>query len=174
MMEWLDGQSFVFVALFLTGVAGFRSQCTFWLGRGIRAGIFRFAWAQKLATDKEKNAEKQIQKWGWPVIPFSFLIPAFQTAVHLTAGLIGWRWLPYTLAAIPGWILWGCLYAAGGLAAFVALVALARESLWLAALAVLLLAGGIAAIIILRKRAKKRKLNAELDEIIDAELIEVA
>ncbi|MDR0284618.1 MAG: hypothetical protein LBI33_06970, partial [Propionibacteriaceae bacterium] len=118
MIDWVQGQPFVLAAAFLTGVAAVRSQSTYWLGRGIRAGVVRTAWARKIATDKEQRVVRQLEHWGWPVIPVSFLTVGFQTAVQLTAGLLGWRWPRYTLAAIPGWLAWGCVYAAGGLAAF--------------------------------------------------------
>jgi membrane protein DedA with SNARE-associated domain len=159
--EWILGQPFVVAALFLTGVAAVRSQATYWLGRGIRAGVIRTAWAARLASDKERRAVAQLEKWGWPLIPASFATIGFQTAVQLTAGLLGWRWVPYTLAALPGWILWGCVYAAGGLAAFLGLLALARQAWWLAVLAGLVVAGAIVAIVLVRRRRRTRVLAGQ-------------
>ena len=161
MIDWIMGQPFLIAAAFLTGVAGVRSQCTYWLGRGIRAGVVRTAWAEKLASDKEQNAVRKLEKWGWPLIPVSFVTIGFQTAVQLAAGLIGWRWLPYTLAAVPGWIMWGCVYAAGGLATFIALFALAQRAWWLAALAVVVVVGTIVLIVVLRRRARARTAITE-------------
>ncbi|MDR0782443.1 MAG: hypothetical protein LBE83_01615 [Propionibacteriaceae bacterium] len=156
MMDWILGQPFLIAAGCLTGLAGFRSQCTYWLGRGIRAGVVRGRWADKLTSEKERSVVAKLEKWGWPLIPLSFLTLGFQTAVQLTAGVIGWRWLRYTLAAIPGWILWGCLYAAGGLAVFVAFFTLAGISWWLFVLVLLALIGLIVAIIMLRRRHRAR------------------
>jgi membrane protein DedA with SNARE-associated domain len=164
-MEWIESQPFIVVALFLTAVAGFRSQLTYLLGRGIRAGLVRAAWAQKLASDKERKAVNQLEKWGWPLIPLSFLTVGFQTAVQLTAGLIGWRWLPYTLSAVPGWILWGVMYAAGGLAAFIGIVTLAQKSWWLAALVILLVAG-IIVVLIVRKRKRKARTQVDQEDVV--------
>ena len=153
-MDWIEGQPFVVAALFLTAVAGFRSQLTYLLGRGIRAGLVRAAWAQKMASDKERKAVSQLEKWGWPLIPLSFMTVGFQTAVQLTAGLIGWRWLPYTLAAIPGWIAWGIVYAAGGLTVFIGIATLAQKSWWLATLVVLLVTALIVVLVIRKRKAR--------------------
>jgi membrane protein DedA with SNARE-associated domain len=132
-MDWIRSQPFALAALFLTAVAAVRSQCTYWLGRGVRAGVIRAAWAKRLTSDNASAGVMRLEKWGWPCIPVSFLTVGLQTAVNLSAGLIGWRWPRYTAAAVPGWIAWGCVYAAGGLAAFAALAALATGSPRLAA-----------------------------------------
>ena len=154
MIEWITGQPFLIAAAFLTGVAGFRSQCTYWLGRGIRAGLVRTTWAKKLTSDKQARAVQQLEKWGWPIIPASFLTVGFQSAIQLTAGLVGWGWLAYTLAALPGWVLWGVIYAAGGLAVFVGLFTLANQAWWLAVMAVLALI--VVIYLIIRHRRKSR------------------
>jgi len=170
MIDWITGQPFFIAAGFLTLVAGVRSQCMFWLGRGIRAGVIRTAWAQKFRDDKSKRAVNRLQAWGWPLIPVSFLTIGFQTAVQISAGLIGWRWLTYTLAAIPGWILWGCAYAAGGLAAFVGLVTLARQEWWLAVLAVLVVAAIVVVIVRLRRsRTQTEDQDQPVGELVEAE-----
>ena len=75
----------------------------------------------------EKNSETSagilaIQKMGWPIIPLSFLTVGFQTAVQFGAGLTNWSWYKYTLAAIPGYLAWGFIYASGGLSLFRSLV----------------------------------------------------
>ena len=152
MLDWIDGQPFLIAAAFLTLVAGVRSQATYWVGRGVRAGAIRTKWAQKMASDKGTRAVDLIQRWGWPIIPLSFLTVGLQTAVQAAAGVLGWRWLPYTLAAIPGWLLWGCIYAAGGLAAFAALFSLTSRAWWLAVVVVVLIAAIIAAVIWRRRR----------------------
>ncbi|MCL2783133.1 MAG: hypothetical protein FWD80_04065, partial [Propionibacteriaceae bacterium] len=83
----------------LSVVAAVRSQCTYWVGRAVRAGLLRGKWTSRVDSDRVRNATAHLQRWGWPLIPFSFLTVGFQTAVHLAAGVIGWRWLSYTLAA---------------------------------------------------------------------------
>jgi membrane protein DedA with SNARE-associated domain len=125
-------QPFAIAFICLTIVAMVRSQCTYWVGRLVRAGVLRASWAQRLASEGAAKARDKLERWGWPLIPVSFLTVGFQTAVNLSAGLIGWRWWRYTLAAVPGWLMWGAVYAAGGLAVFAAIAAMAAASPMLA------------------------------------------
>ncbi len=59
-----------------------------------------------------------------------------------------------------GWVLWGCVYAAGGLAVFVGLAALARRSPWLVVVAVLVVTGVIVAVVRWR-RGRSESLPTE-------------
>jgi membrane protein DedA with SNARE-associated domain len=169
-MDWILRQPFVLAAVFLVGVAAVRSQCTYWLGRAVRAGVIRSAWATKMSSEAATRAVRWLERWGWPIIPVSFLTVGFQTAVNLSAGLVGWRWSRYTLAAIPGWLAWGCIYAAGGLAVFVGLGRLAQRSPVAAVAVGLLLVAAIAATITLVKRAKARRASAP--EVVPAALVD--
>ena len=128
MVDWILGQPFALAAGLLVLVAAVRSQCTYWLGRAIRSGLVRSTWAKRLQTEAASKGQERLERWGWPIIPLSFLTVGLQTAVNLAAGLVGWRWWRYTLAAILGWLAWGVVYAAGGLAIFAAVVALAHNS----------------------------------------------
>jgi membrane protein DedA with SNARE-associated domain len=85
-----------------------------------------------MTSEAALKARDKLERWGWPLIPVSFLTVGFQTAVNLSAGLVGWRWFRYTLAAVPGWMAWGAVYAAGGLAVFAGVAAIAAASPWLA------------------------------------------
>jgi len=154
MIDWILGQPFWIAAIALTAVAAVRSQCTYWLGRAVRAGLLRGEWAKRFDNDKINGAIAKLERWGWPLIPLSFFTVGFQTGVNLGAGLIGWRWLKYTLAAIPGWIIWGCLYAAGGLAIFAGAWALIARSPWLGALVLVLVAAAVA-FVIWRRRGRR-------------------
>jgi membrane protein DedA with SNARE-associated domain len=158
-IDWILSQPFVLAASFLTLVAAVRSQCTYWLGRGIRAGLIRAEWAKKMSGEAATRATRWLEKWGWPIIPLSFLTVGFQSAVNLTAGLIGWRWSRYTPAAAIGWVIWGCVYAAGGLAVFAGLAALFKRSPWLAVVAVLAVAAAITTVGLIRK-ARARAVAA--------------
>jgi membrane protein DedA with SNARE-associated domain len=156
-IDWILGQPYLVAAAFLTCVVAFRSQGTYWLGRGVRAGVVKTKRAEKLAGERAQKATRALERWGWPIIPLSFLTVGFQTAVNFTAGLIGWRWGRYTLAAVPGWLLWGNLYAAGGLAAFAGLGALARRSPWAAAGVIGAVVGGVILTVWLVRRARAAK-----------------
>mgnify|MGYP004629920763 CR=1 FL=1 len=46
------------------------------------------------------------------------LTVGFQTVVQLAAGMLDWKWSKYTLVALPGYLAWGFVYAAGGLTLF--------------------------------------------------------
>ncbi|MDR1393722.1 MAG: hypothetical protein LBJ62_07135 [Bifidobacteriaceae bacterium] len=153
MVDWIRSQPFIVACLFLTCVAGVRSQCTYWLGRAVRAGLVRSAWAKRIASQAALRARDKLERWGWPMIPVSFLTVGLQTAVNLSAGLIGWRWPKYTLAAVPGWIMWGVVYAAGGLALFAGIAAIWAAAPWLAVATVqTLVVLVVAAVYITRRR----------------------
>jgi membrane protein DedA with SNARE-associated domain len=156
MYDWILAQPFGWAAAFLTTVAMVRSQCTYWVGRAIHAGLLRTSWAMRLRADSAQRGVEALERWGWPIIPLSFLTVGFQTAVNAGAGLVGWRWGRYTVAAIPGWIAWGVAYAAGGLAVFGAAWALASRSPWLLA-AVALAVASIVAVAVVRHRTLRRR-----------------
>jgi membrane protein DedA with SNARE-associated domain len=161
MMDWILSQPFWLAFLFLTCVVCLRSQATYWLGRGIRAGIVKTSWSEKLASEKATAGREKLERYGWPIIPLSFLTVGFQTAVNLSAGLIGWRWPRYTLAASFGWVLWGAIYAAGGLAVFVGIGKLIEQSPWLAALVVVGVVLGFFIVFKLVKRRKAAKASTQ-------------
>jgi membrane protein DedA with SNARE-associated domain len=171
-IEWILSQPYVLAAAFLTGVACVRSQCTYWLGRAVRAGVVKAKWATKMSGEAALRATRRIEKYGWPIIPVSFLTVGFQSAVNLTAGLIGWRWRRYTLAASLGWVLWGCVYAAGGLAVFVGLAALARRSPWAAAAVGVTAVGLVVGIVKLVKRTRAARGADEAEADVEGQAAE--
>jgi membrane protein DedA with SNARE-associated domain len=160
-MDWILAQPFVLAALFLTVVVAGRSQATYWLGRAVRAGVIRAPWATKLSSEAARRGVRKLERWGWPIIPLSFLTIGFQTAVNLSAGVVGWRWSRYTLAAIPGWLAWASIYAAGGLAVFVGLGRLAQKSPLAAVAAVIGALLIVTAGVTLVKRLKAERVCVE-------------
>jgi len=160
MVTWILGQPFWIAAIALTAVAAVRSQCTYWVGWALRAGLLRGKWAKRFDNDRVNNAIAKLERWGWPLIPLSFFTVGFQTAINLAAGLIGWRWIKYTLAAIPGWIAWGCIYAAGGLAIFAGAWELATRWPLLATLVFALVAAAI--VLVVWRRRQRRNLVAAM------------
>jgi membrane protein DedA with SNARE-associated domain len=109
---------------------------------------------------RARRGVEAIERWGWPIIPLSFLTIGFQTAVNAGAGIIGWRWGRYTLAAIPGWIAWGLAYAAGLLAAIGAAVSLAARSPWLLVGALAIVASAVTIGIIRHRRRRVPESDA--------------
>jgi membrane protein DedA with SNARE-associated domain len=163
MLEWITTLPFGWAVAFLTGVAAVRSQCTYWAGRAARSGVLRTRWARHVTSDRASQGIDALQRYGWPIVPLSFLTVGFQTAVNAGAGLVGWRWARYTAAAALGWVAWGLAYAAGLLAVFGAAVSLAARSPWLAALAGIAVATGIAVGV---RRHRRRKARGRTDDAV--------
>jgi membrane protein DedA with SNARE-associated domain len=107
------------VFLFLIGVVFFRAQGTYWLGRWARKGAESraqsthpraAAMARRLSGPGADTARDYLERWGFVGIPASFLTVGFQTMVNASAGFIRMRWDLYTVAMIPGCIMWGAIY----------------------------------------------------------------
>lgn len=119
MLNWVASLPLWQATLFLFIVVFFRAQMTFGLGKIIHMGILKTKWGKKAEKSEENRAGMlALQKYGWPVIPLSFLTVGFQTVVQLAAGMLDWKWSKYTLVALPGYLAWGFVYAAGGLTLF--------------------------------------------------------
>ena len=70
---------------------------TFGLGKLTHMGILKTKWGKKAEKSEENRAGMlALQKYGWPVIPLSFLTVGFQTVVQLAAGMLDWKWSKYT------------------------------------------------------------------------------
>ena len=147
MPSWLDQAGFGPVFAFLFVVVLCRAQATYWLGRAVAAGALRTRWSAPLTGPRAIRAAEALRRWGWPVIPVSFLTIGFQSAVNGAAGLIRMPWPRYTAAMLPGCVLWAAIYAVGGLAAFQALVPLVAQKpgAWAMAVVVAAVAGVVAA-----------------------------
>ena len=107
----------IFLFVFLFGVVFFRAQSTYWLARGVASGVPR-------------KGAAMLDKWGIIAIPLCFLTVGIQTAVNAGAGLVRMRWSTYTIAMIPGCVLWALLYGLGMLAVFAAAVRAIAGSPW--------------------------------------------
>lgn len=120
---WIEQLPLWQATLFLAAGAFFRAQTTFWLGKLAYHGIGKTKWGKKTEEDEKTRAGiAAIQRFGWPVIPLSFLTIGLQSAIQFGAGLLDWKWTHYTLVAVWGYLLWGFVYAAGGLALFNSIV----------------------------------------------------
>lgn len=159
MASWPFG---VVYLVFVLGAAS-RSQATYWVGRGIAAGVLRSRWADRFDGPRTHRATVSIERWGMPVIPLSFLTVGFQTAVHAAAGLLRLGWLRYTLWAVPGWFAWALVWAGGPMAAIAGAAALAARSPWALA-AVGLLVTVLVGVLVLRAR-RRRDQRASIDAL---------
>jgi len=77
-----------------------------------------------------RKGAAMLDKWGIIVIPLCFLTVGIQTAVNAGAGLVRMRWSTYTIAMIPGCVLWALLYGLGTLAVFAAAIRAIAGSPW--------------------------------------------
>ena len=127
----------IFLFVFLFGVVFFRAQSTYWLARG--APPARCArrdapdsWGHGPLVDGPvpRKGAAMLDKWGIIAIPLCFLTVGIQTAVNAGAGLVRMRWSTYTIAMIPGCVLWALLYGLGMLAVFAAAVRAIAGSPW--------------------------------------------
>ena len=154
--QWLEGTPFAvtFAALFV--IVLIRAQATYWLGRGVTAGVLHSRWADKFTGPRTTRAIAALNRWGLPLVTVSFLTIGFQTVVNASAGLIRMPWIRYTLAMLIGCIGWAAIYATVGIAAFEASLALAARSPWaLAAVVAALITAAIAVVIARRRRAAR-------------------
>lgn len=155
-----------FVFLFM--VVLLRAQSTYWLARAAASGAvlatgrqgFLGAVARWFDGPVPRKGAAMLDKWGVIVIPLCFLTVGVQTAVNAGAGLVRMRWSTYTIAMIPGCVLWALLYGLGTLAVFAAAIRAVAGSPWgWAGLA--LIVALIAAKIVWGRR-KRRAVNAAL------------
>ena len=155
-----------FVFLFM--VVLLRAQTTYWLARAAASGAvlatgrqgFLGAVARWFDGPVPRKGAAMLDKWGIIVMPLCFLTVGIQTAVNAGAGLVRMRWSTYTIAMIPGCVLWALLYGLGTLAVFAAAIRAVAGSPWgWAGLA--LIVALIAAKIVWGRR-KRRAVNAAL------------
>ena len=166
MPQWVQDGPFAFLYFFLLVVVFFRAQGTYWLGRAVAAGMLRTKWSRHFTGPRVTKAIGSIERWGWPIIPLSFLTIGFQSAVNAGAGVIRMRWIRYTLAMIPGCMIWALVYSLGGLAAFQAALALAAKSPWVLAAVIVLLVIVVTGVVL---RARLRRAERESVEALAAQ-----
>jgi membrane protein DedA with SNARE-associated domain len=139
-----------FAVLFVSVLA--RSNGTYWVGRGARAG-----WQRHRGThhDQTARAELLLQSLGPVAVSLSYLTIGVQTAVHLTAGVMRMPLHRYVPASLVGSAAWAALYATIGLAALQAWIA-AEAGSWIGVVALVgLVALSVGASLLLRRRARQ-------------------
>ena len=161
MPVWVEDGPFALVVGFLLVVVFVRAQATYWLGRSVTAGAVRTRWSTLFTGPRVARATASIQRWGWPIIPVSFLTVGFQSAVNGAAGVIRMPWPRYTLAMLPGCVIWAVVYAFGGLAAFRGAAALAARSPWALGAVVVALATVVAGVALWRRRRRDARASVE-------------
>lgn len=113
------------VYLFLLCVVFVRAQATYWVGRGLRKGAASIGdggsesqaqrrVARRFSGPAWQRAQDFVERWGFIGIPVSFLTIGFQTLVNAAAGFMRMRWDLYTVAMIPGCLMWAAVYSVVG------------------------------------------------------------
>ncbi len=146
--------AFLFVVVFL------RAQGTYWLARSVPAALSK--WGRKhprlagmarwVDGPIPRKGAAILDKWGLIALPLSFLTVGLQTAVLAGAGLVRMRWGRFTVAIIPGCVVWALLYGLGLLAVWSAVVTAAAGSVWGWAALIAL----IGSIVVLKLRSRIR------------------
>lgn len=166
MPSWLENKPFAitFGVLFL--IVLLRAQATYWLGRGVTAGVLHSRWADRITGPRTTKAIAALSRWGLPLVTVSFLTIGLQTVVNAAAGLIRMPWLRYTVAMVIGCIAWALIYATVGFGAVEASIALAARSPWLLAAVVALLLAAVVLVVVLRRRRARRDA-----EVVDGTVV---
>ena len=128
----------IWLFVFLFMVVLLRAQATYWLARGAASGAvlatgrqgFLGSMARWFDGPVPRKGAAMLDKWGIIAIPLCFLTVGIQTAINAGAGLVRMRWSTYTIAMIPGCILWALLYGLGTLAVFAAAIRAVAGSPW--------------------------------------------
>lgn len=152
----LGGFPFGVVVVGLFVIVFLRAQATYWLGRGVAAGTIRSGAGRRLASRLSGpglgRALAYLHRWGPLAVTLSFLTVGVQTMINGAAGLTRMPFLRYTLAMIPGCVMWAFIYATVGLTAFYAAVGAAAGSWW----GVALLGVAVAVVVALVVRRRRR------------------
>jgi membrane protein DedA with SNARE-associated domain len=149
--SWLEGKPFAITFTVLFVIVLLRAQATYWIARGVTAGVLHTKWANKVTGPRTTGAITALNRWGLPLVTISFLTIGLQTVVNAAAGLIRMPWIRYTIAMLIGCVAWALIYATVGIAAVEASVALTARSPWalIGALAVVV---GVVVTIVVRRR----------------------
>ena len=158
----------IWLFVFLFVVVFFRAQSTYWLARGAASGAvlatgrqgFLGAMARWFDGPVPRKGAAMLDKWGIIAIPLCFLTVGIQTAINAGAGLVRMRWSTYTIAMIPGCVLWALLYGLGMLAVVAAAIRAVAGSPWGWAGLALIIA--LIAAKIVWGRRKRRAVDAAL------------
>jgi len=150
--SWLDGKPFVITFTVLFVIVLLRAQATYWLGRGVTAGVLHTKLASKITGPRTTRAIASLNRWGPPLVTVSFLTIGLQTVINGAAGLIRMPWIRYTIAMLIGCVAWALIYATVGIAAVEAGLALAARSPWALILVLAAVIGVVIAFIVIRRR----------------------
>ncbi|MEU3016617.1 VTT domain-containing protein [Nocardiopsis sp. NPDC007018] len=106
---FLEGQPFWVIYCTLLVVILLRAPATYWIGRGLGAGVARSRLGRRLGP-KLDAAKRRIDRYGAPVVTLSFFTVGMQTAINLSAGAVRMRFPRYFAAVFVGGLAWAGLW----------------------------------------------------------------
>ncbi len=132
---------------FLVVVVHLRAGGTYALGRLARRAGDRSRAAELLARPAMRRSEQLVSRFGPPAVSASFLTVGFQSAMNLTAGFVRMPLRHYLPALTVGALVWAGMYLSVGLAVLRAWRADGKGATVLAAVALLVVVGGLAVLV---------------------------
>lgn len=139
-MTWDAPYLVVVAALFV--IVMFRANGTYWLGRGMAAGVKRTRLSRLLESKHYATASRWLGRWGAPAVAISFLTVGVQTMINLAAGVTRMPLRRYLPAVIVGSIMWAFIYGSVGFLSLIAIqVMWQRSPVLVIVLAVVAVAG---------------------------------
>jgi len=153
MLQWINDAPFaVTFVLFFCG-AMIRANSTYWIGRGIAAGVKYSRFQRFLRGPIYLRAQGLLARWGVLAVPLSFLTVGVQTAVNASAGIARMPLRRYLPAVVVGCLIWALIYTTVGMTVIYAWIAL--DWPWLVAIA---LAAALLLWLVLRRRKRARRV----------------
>ena len=153
-----------------------RSHGTYWAGRGVVRGArgahqidaspgWWHATMEKLegwtSTDAAQKGLGLVRRWGAPAVSLAYLTVGLQTAIFASAGLVKMPYLRFTIASIPGALVWAVVWATVGFGAVWGAITLFAASPWAFVAAAVVLAAVIGGVVRARLSRRARRSIAE-------------
>ncbi|MFL1380410.1 DedA family protein [Nocardiopsis protaetiae] len=165
---FLEGQPFWVVYFTLLVVILLRAPATYWIGRGLGAGVNRSRVGTRLGPrlDRAKNL---VDRYGAPVVTLSFFTVGMQTAINLSAGVVRMRFPRYFAAVFVGGLAWAGLWGmviAGIVGTWLKLF---LDSPWTALGVIAAAAVLVTAMVVVRRRRGRGAATAEQNADADAD-----
>jgi membrane protein DedA with SNARE-associated domain len=142
MIDWLRDAPFGWAYAFLFVLSMARANTTYWIGRGIAAGVDHTRFQHFMTGPIYDRARRFMLRWGTLAVPLSFMTVGIQTAVNASAGASRMPLTRYVPAVVAGCLVWALIYSTVGMAVIYAWLAVGWQ--WVAAGVVVLVLGTLA------------------------------
>ncbi|WP_017614799.1 DedA family protein [Nocardiopsis salina] len=159
---FLEGQPFWIVYATLLVVILLRAPATYWIGRGLGAGVLRSRMGERLGPRLDQ-AKERIDRYGAPVVTLSFFTVGMQTAINFSAGVVRMAFPRYFAAVFVGGLAWAGIWGSVISGVVGAWLALFLDSPW-AALGTAALAAGAVGFLVVRARRRAARRQADAAE----------